>query len=205
MQDSDTGGKEEVPCMNGLFRWISLLKNPKVWIAGFCAFHCLAIFLCEFPGSSPVRRVIADPVFRGYVRFFNLGQNWSMFAPEPASINAFLRAEVKFTDGTTGFFDLPRMANMNLVERFFKERYRKWAIDNVRSDDHKGFWPATARYVARGVRETTGKTPGEVSLWRHWTIIKDPNLEFVPTGYRIPDEKLEKFKFHTQPIREEDL
>ncbi len=183
----------------------TIFKNSKFWIASFCVFHCLAIFLCEFPGSSQVRRVLADPVFRGYVRFFNLGQNWSMFAPEPASMNSYLRAEVKFKDGSVGFFDLPRVSKMGLAERFFKERYRKWAIDNVRTDDHKFYWPATARYVARSVHETTAGIPVEISLWRHWTLIKDPTLQFVPTGYRIPDEQLEKFKFHTQAIREADL
>jgi hypothetical protein len=182
-----------------------MLRNRKFLILGFCIFHCTAILLCEFPGSSPVRRVLADPVFRAYVRFFNLGQNWSMFAPEPSSINVFLRAEVKFKDGSTGIFDLPRIAKMGLMERFFKERYRKWGMDNIRTDDHKFYWPATARYVARSVHQSTGGVPVEVSLWRHWTMIKDPTLEFVPTGYRIPDEKLEKFKFHTQLIREADL
>lgn len=180
------------------------LRDSRFWISCFCVFHCLAIFLCEFPRISPVREVVAAP-FRSYVRFFNLGQNWSMFAPEPSSINAFIRAEVKFHDGSVRFFDLPRMSQMSLVERFFKERYRKWALDNVRTDDHKAVWPSTARYVARLARDSGGGIPVEVSLWRHWTLIKDPLKEFVPTGYRIPDEKLEKFKFHTQAIREEDL
>jgi hypothetical protein len=181
------------------------LRNPRFWIAGFVFFHCLAVFLCEFPGSSPVRNVLVDPVLRGYVRFFHLGQNWSMFAPEPSSINAYLRAEVKFRDGAVRDFELPRMSKMGIVDRFFKERYRKWAVDNVRSDGQKQHWPATARYIARIARQATGEVPVEVSLWRHWTFIKDPNIEFVPTGYRIPDERMEKFKFHTEVIREADL
>ncbi|MBU6154038.1 MAG: hypothetical protein KGP28_07025 [Bdellovibrionales bacterium] len=180
------------------------LRDRRFWIGIFCVFHCLAVFICEFPRISPVREVLAVP-FREYIRFFNLGQNWSMFAPEPSSINAFLRAEVRFKDGSVDYHDFPRMSKMSVSERFFKERYRKWAVDNVRTDDHRVYWPAAARYAARRAQEKTGKVPIEVSLWRHWTIIKDPMKEFVPTGYRIPDEKLEKFKFHIQVIREEDL
>jgi hypothetical protein len=128
-----------------------------------------------------------------------------MFAPEPSSLNAFIRAEVRFKDGTTGFFDLPRMSKLSLVDRYLKERYRKWAIDNLRSDDYKSYWPAAASYVAREANHNSAVPPVEVSLWRYWTMVENPYKKFVPVGYRIQDEKLEKFKFYTQAIKEEDL
>jgi hypothetical protein len=183
---------------------VQSLRKPAFWIGGFFAFHCLAIFLCQFPGSSPVRQALAKP-FWGYIRMFKMGQNWAMFAPEPSRMNAFVRAEVKFKDGSIGFFDLPRLSQLGLFERYFRERYRKWAIDNLRSDSQKQHWPASARFVARQIHESTGGIPVEVSFWRHWILVPNPNEEFVRVGYRVSDERLEKFMFHKQTIREEDL
>jgi len=184
--------------------WGRRIRDPRAWILGFVGFHIAAIFLCDFPGSSPVRRVLSEP-FRPYVTFFDLGQNWSMFAPEPSSLNGFLRGEVKYQDGSTGFYEFPRMCKLGLMDRFFKERYRKWAIDNVRADSHRADWPATARYVARQANRNPAVPPVEVSLWRHWVMVKDPMVEFVPVGYRVPDEKLETFRFHVEKITPADL
>lgn len=184
-----------------------MIRQPVLkrrFISAFIVFHLLALLLICFPGGSAVRTRLSTP-FRPYFDFFNLWQNWGMFAPEPSNLNAFLRAEVKTTDGRHLRFDFPRMSELDRFDRYLMERYRKWAVDNVRSDNFSAYWPATARFVARKLKEEQGVTAVQVELWRYWTHVEAPDLHFRPFGYRIPESEMERAKFFTLAIHAEDF
>jgi hypothetical protein len=181
-----------------------LKRIKKPLVVAFLIWHLSALFVCAWPGSSALRNHLGV-VFRPYFGFFHLWQNWSMFAPEPSSLNAFVRVEVKYKDGKVRWFDLPRMSELGYVDKYFQERYRKWAVDNIRSDDSRGYWPAAARYLARKANPDPLNPPVEISLWRFWMTIESPDVKFRPVGFRVSEQELQKFKFFTTALKPEDL
>jgi hypothetical protein len=173
-------------------------------LSGFIVFHLTALFVISFPGSSPVRTRISLP-FRRYFEFFNLWQNWGMFAPEPSNLNAFLRAVVKTADGETRSYDFPRMSELGFIEKYQMERYRKWAVDGIRADSSSAHWPAAARFIARRLKKEEGLVVVEVQLWRFWTLVEAPEVLNRPLRYRIPESELSSAKFFTLAIHPEDI
>ena len=83
------------------------------------------------------------------------------------------------------------MEKLGLVEKMFKEKYRRWANDCV-SDESKSFlWPDAVRYIAR--RNTTKDSrPVSVSLIRHWTWI-DPPEQGLGKPLRLADDGTNTF------------
>lgn len=181
------------------------VRDFKKWvIAGFVLFHLTALFLISFPGGSPVRTALSVP-FRPYFEFFYFWQNWGMFAPEPSSLNAFLRAEVKTADGRTLSYDFPRMSELGYLDKYLMERYRKWGVDNIRSDGNSAYWPAAGRFIARKLKAEEGITAIKVELWRYWTYVENPEQKFRPIRYRIPESELERARFFSLAIHPGDF
>ncbi len=177
----------------------------RKWILpGFIAFHLCALFLIAFPGGSPVRTRLSLP-FRPYFEFFYFWQNWGMFAPEPSNLNAFVRAVVKTVDGRVLNYDLPRVSELGYFEKYWMERYRKWAIDNIRSDGQSAYWPAAARFIARKLRQEEGIVAAEVQLWRYWTNVEAPDVLFRPMHYRIPESEMQRYRFYSTAIHPGDF
>jgi hypothetical protein len=196
----------------------NVLKRVAIKAAIFaaCFAYIFTIITCNPPGKNAIAEVLSTPV-KTFSRNFDLGQNWSMFAPEPCTIIIFVRAEVKYNNGETKFWDLPRPEKMSFVTKMFKERYRKWAADNMRNDDHKFMWEPAARYVARVSPQTASVYPVEVSLWRIWTNIEKPKEingkpDLFPIGMRekdptkqYSDKGMQQVKFFTLKITPADL
>lgn len=176
----------------------------RLVISVFIFFHLSAVVLCSFPGASQTRRKLSA-YFYPYLHFFNLEQNWAMFAPDPYANNSFIRAEIRYADGTTSWISTPRMIELEKTERYLLERYRKWSDDCIRTDAYSNYWPLAARYFARKAHTTTANPPVEVSLWRFWTPIANPAEKFEPVGYRVPESKMERFRYFTMMIAPEDL
>jgi hypothetical protein len=65
--------------------------------------------------------------------------------------------------------DFPRMELLNLQDRFFKERYRKF-VENLQEDLNASLWPDAARFIAR-VNNDRPVPVKMVLLVRYWSAI----------------------------------
>ncbi|MCG9894045.1 MAG: hypothetical protein MH204_01040 [Fimbriimonadaceae bacterium] len=126
----------------------SLVQHPLDWLLA---------------GAAGLRNSSWSPV-RHYMSFTGLWQAWDMFAPNPASIETWFRAEVTTVGGKTYEADYPRMAEMNLIDRFMKERYRKYT-ERVRGEEHAGRHPSLARFLVRRAGLTPGDPPSRIVLY----------------------------------------
>ncbi len=120
-----------------------------------------------------------------------------MFAPDPLRINAYLEAEVKFQDGSTLRWTFPRMEQLSMGRKYFKERWRKWATDNVRLDRNSGLWADAARYVAR-LHQAMPSPPTQVKLIRLWADIPPPERAKEPDNWN-------SYAFFTYDVKPSDL
>lgn len=126
-----------------------------------------------FPALDP-QLIIWKPA-SSYIYFFGLWQNWSLFAPEPKKYNIHLSAVITFNSGKTTVCEFPRMEKLSVFERPWKERYRKWANENLYEEK---FWPDAARFIAR-MHCSSNQVPVSVALVRHWSDIPPPRKPHV--------------------------
>jgi hypothetical protein len=81
----------------------------------------------------------------------------------------YVEAVVIFEDGRTRTFKFPRMEQLSLAQRYYKERYRKFA-ENLVQDSDSALWPDVARYIAR-LNKNNSNPPEIVMLIRYWSEI----------------------------------
>jgi hypothetical protein len=84
-----------------------------------------------------------------YIIFLGLDQNYSMFAPKVRKTNRSFFALITFRDLSTAIWSYPRLDRMPLLQAMQKERYRKFANDNIVTPSFAMFLPDFARYIAR--------------------------------------------------------
>jgi hypothetical protein len=178
-------------------------RAPNRWrrilLSSFLLFHIVAILASALPLNS-LLVVKAKELVAPYMLWSGLFQGWNMFAPDPQMLNAFLEAEITFRDGTNALWKFPRMEQLGLTERYFRERYRKWAHDTLRLDANLLLWPDAARYIAR-LHFNPANPPVSVRLIRHWAEIPPPpNPGQPPTAARW-----KQFVFYTHPVQPGDL
>jgi len=166
-----------------------------IGISAFLLFHIVAIASWCLPINSLLNDRIRG-IVRPYILWSGLFQAWDMFAPDPAKINSYVEAQVFFRDGSTQVWSVPRMNEIGYVDRYFKERYRKFSTEYLRMDSHAALWPDAARYVARLYRNPSNP-PVSVQLIRSWSEINPP----APDGsYRAtPLAHYAYFTYITQP------
>jgi len=134
-----------------------------------------------------------------YMVWSGLFQNWDMFAPTPLMLNTYVEAEVIFHNGTVRTWDFPRMEKLSLFDRYLKERYRKFAVDNVRNDEHSALWPDVARFIARANNEASNP-PVAVVLYRYWSQIKPPLADGTPQS-----DPWVRYRFFLYAVKPGDL
>ncbi len=166
----------------------------------FIVIHLIAIYSWAMPPASgswngPKRFI--DGIFRPYLLFTGLWQGWDMFAPDPLRINTYLEADITFEDGSTARWKFPRMEHMGKFRAYYKERWRKWAADNVRLDRNSGLWPDAARYVAR-IHAKMPSPPKQVKLIRFWADVPPPERWSDP-------DKWNSYTFFTYEVTAKDL
>jgi hypothetical protein len=93
--------------------------------------------------------------------YWQLAQDWNMFAPNVPKGNLHPTAIITFEDGTKAIWELPRMNKLSLSSRFRDEKWRKWSMEALPSN--KEFWPDVARYIGRRFYTNENK-PVSVSL-----------------------------------------
>lgn len=160
----------------------SRLSDParmkRVVISAFLLFHIIAITCWCLPLDSPLRAAFTS-VIRPYFVWSGLFQSWDTFAPVPKSTNAYIEAVVIYKDGHTRNWKFPRMEQLGLTERYFKERYRKYA-ENLQKDANVALWPDAARHLAR-LNNDVSNPPEIVMLVRYWSdIVRRDDSSYQP-------------------------
>ena len=134
---------------------------------------------------------------RPYFLWAGLFQTWDMFAPRPWGSNSYVEAVVIYKDGSRQTWSLPRMEQLSLTERYFKERYRKFS-EVLQIEENDALWPDAARRIAR-LNSTPSKPAKTIILIRRWSpIILRPDGSYQPEpwdqhvllGYGVKPEDL---------------
>jgi hypothetical protein len=147
----------------------------RIAITAFVVFNLFAIVSWCVPLESPLIARCRD-LSLPYLRWTGLFQKWDMFAPDPSKLNNYVGAVITYRDGTRSLWNFPRMENLGFFEKYLKERYRKYANDNLRLDSNSALWPDAARYIAR-VNNQPSNPPITVGLVRYWSVVPPPGGE----------------------------
>lgn len=170
----------------------------RTLLSAFILFHLVAITLWAIPVDTALTQAFRGAV-RPYMLWSGLFQAWDMFAPEPLKVNSYVQAVILFRDGTTRIWAFPRMENLTLVERYSKERYRKFTSDNLPQNKYAPIWPDCARYIAR-LNYNPANPPVSVGLYRAISEIPPPRAD----GWYQPQPWHGSF-FFQYPVRLSDL
>jgi len=173
----------------------ALSRRVRLAISAFIAFNLFAIIGWSVPMDSPLidrcRRLV-----RPYLLYTGLFQKWDMFAPDPSKLNNYVAAVITYSDGTSSSWEFPRMENLGYIDKYFKERYRKYANDCLNLDMYSALWPDAARYIAR-LNTRPSNPPVAVDLVRHWYIVQPPG----PNGEEpaVPWNQYPFFRYIVNP------
>lgn len=117
-------------------------------------------------------------------------QSWDMFAPNPSNWEGYVSAVVFYQDGTSRAFHYPRMYDLPLGIKYFKERFRKF-LERAQPTQFAWNYPFFARRIALEAWKDPGNPPIKVELWRHWynvppTVTFDEWLTSLGRGPLFP-------------------
>ena len=116
-------------------------------ISVFILFHLVAITCMALPADFPPIRNIKDLV-KPYMVWAGLFQTWDMFAPNPEAINSYIKTVVISRDRHMQVWSFPRMEELGFLERYKKERYRKFS-DVLPQSQYAPLWPDVAAHAAK--------------------------------------------------------
>lgn len=135
-----------------------------------------------------------------YATVLGLRQDWMMFAPNPMRENTFIDAEITYRSGRKSIWTFPQMQELGYVERYAKERYRKFANERLWVKDASPLWPDAARYIARLNREPSD--PPQIVKLAHYRCI----IPWAPPpGEEPPPDRWEREVFFTYTVKPGDL
>ncbi len=173
------------------------LKRTAITV--FIVFNLVAIVAWAVPIDSPFTATVRSAVGR-YVLFVGLFQKWDMFSPDPSRLNNFVSATITYRNGERRLWVFPRMEMLGYFDRYAKERYRKYANDNLRLDSNAQLWPDAARYVARINNTNPANPPVSVVLIRYWSTVPPPD----PNGYYV-ESPWQQYPFFRYAVGPRDL
>ena len=131
-----------------------------------------------------------------YLMSTGLWQYWDMFAPNPSSWDGYVDAMIRYQNGTEKRFDYPRMRKLGIVERYFKERYRKF-LERAHIEQYSWMWPHFAQRIAMEAYDDPKNPPVEVTLVRHWKIVQPPD--------KPQPKKYESYDYYTHKVDQQKL
>lgn len=199
-QESTAGQEETSPLSRtnaGDKRQVLFRQKAKLWATNlFIGFHLLAITCWCLPIDTPLLPLCRS-IVRPYFLWAELFQSWDMFAPVPKGANTYLEAELRYKDGSRKTWKYPRMEEMSIREKLFRERYRKFA-DNLERGELDDLLPDAARYIAR-MNSSPGNPVKTVILIQRYsfivphsdgTYVPEPWQSHVLLGYGVRPEDL---------------
>jgi hypothetical protein len=176
-------------------------KILRTLITLFIISNFMMMIRAQLHENSPVINFIYKPI-TFLQNYLSMWRGWSMFAPNPLRINAFIDAKITFQDGEELIWDFPKPAEDNLIERYvFGERYRKYMTDGLRLDNKAFLREDAAKFVLRKIApEHYKKKPVSVTLRRRWQDIADWNVNFIPHRTPVDKSKFNTFEFYTYKV-----
>jgi len=148
-------------------------------ISVFILFHLVSIICWTVPTDSALIQGVRELV-GPYMQWTALSQSWDTFAPNPESVNAYIKAAVITQNGHMHVWTFPRMEQLNFSKRYRKERYRKFA-ENLVEEKNAAILPDVARHVAR-LYKNPADPPDKVLLIQfHADITPGADKEYAQT------------------------
>ena len=129
--------------------------------------YTLAAFSWTMPAVLFPSKSVIDSVARGPFLLLGLWQAWDMFSPDPRTDDVCVEMRYTDRDGTVDRRMLTDMVAMGYVERWQKDRWRKYFNDHLRLDDERQLWQPFAEYAVRRLR-LEGYDPMSIELVRWW-------------------------------------
>lgn len=172
-------------------------QSVSPWLRFFVYFHLVGIIVWSVPRPRPeivsgtVRpwgnewlilannRYLQESPLKYYLQCTGLWQYWDMFAPDPLRRDFYMDANVTYKDGSRAVFDYPRMANLNLKDRYLSERYRKF-FERINETGLDYIWAGVALRIAQKMDTHPGNPPTSIDLVRHWKEIAPPGKQQEP-------------------------
>jgi hypothetical protein len=162
----------------------------------FIGFHLVAIACWCVPIDSPLIPLCKNLV-RPYFLWAGLFQSWDMFAPVPKGANTYIEAILIYRDGSGKTWTYPRMEQMRLTEKLFKERYRKFA-DNLQCGELDELLADAARHIARSNSSPANPVKTVILTQKVSFIVPRSDGSYVPEpwqphillGYGVQPEDL---------------
>ncbi len=123
---------------------------------------------------------------------------WCLPIDSPKAANTYIEATIVYKDGSRTTWTFPRMEQLSLTDRYFKERYRKYA-ENLPMDQNDALLPDAARYIAR-LNSTPSHPARTVMLIQKWSFIvpradgsyiPEPWSQHILYGYGVKPEDLQ--------------
>lgn len=179
----------------------SLFQKTKIfaiWI--FIALHLAIIFTSSFPDRNKLSDLIQDKLSL-YVDYTGLEQRWTMFAPNPTSLNAYVEAEISFEDGSMDTWIFPRPTKMTFWEIILGgDRYCTIAERYLKYERHAEIWSDVASYVENTIArlEADGKKREikKIQFYRYHNYVENPEKVFILHGEKAPYEKEATYYFY---------
>lgn len=168
----------------------------RIGVTLFVCWHLMAIAIWTLPQISVQYPVLGSWV-RAYLTTTGFNQGWTMFSPNPYSLDVYVECRIHYSDGTVRSWNYPRMYDLNYWTRYQKERWRKY-VEVANLDQYKYLWPSMATYAAKMNNIYPGNPPTMVDLVSHKHTVPAP----MPG---TPDNAWQTFQFTSVAITPEDL
>ena len=135
---------------------------------------------------------------RPYFLWAGLFQSWDMFAPVPKGANTYIEAVLIYKDGSRAAWTYPRMDQITLLQKLFKERYRKFA-DYIEKEDLDDLLQDVARHIARSNCKPGNPVKTVILIEKFSFIVPSPDCSYRPApwdkhvllGYGVRPEDLQ--------------
>ncbi|MFY9234915.1 MAG: hypothetical protein WAO58_10715 [Fimbriimonadaceae bacterium] len=162
----------------------------KIWVwlhVIIITIKCLPSAPDDVKGDKPKRAAFGteylllatdklEPMLDVYLWPTGFWQDWAMFAPNPSDWDGYTTAQILYKDGSKKTYKYPRMLDLGLGIKYFKERYRKF-LERAHSEKFAWLWPQYALRIAIESYNDPANPPVGIQLWRHWLVVP-PTITF---------------------------
>jgi hypothetical protein len=164
-------------------------------ISTLILFHLVAITCWAIPTTFWLVKDVKELV-RPYMLWTGLFQSWDTFAPNPPVVNSFVKAVVVTQNGRIHIWAFPRMEELSYIQRYGKERYRKFA-EVMLQPNNATLWPDVARHIAR-LFNSPADPPAKVLLVQY-------QADITPGAGETPEAAPKPNAFYEDYVQPEDL
>jgi hypothetical protein len=100
---------------------------------------------------------------------------WELFAPNPASLNGAILADVKFADGSLLFWTAPDPKSWSIWQKFRNFRWNEY-YDTIRLKDYEEAWPSLSDWIASSFQADDNPVV-RVRLYRSWAFLNEESFQ----------------------------